>query len=137
MGFWELISQYMDGYAVIIALAFTQLLKRILPTPPNGNKWNDVVGWAYRILPFVPVIVGVLVVMFKDVWISPTMTWDEALVKGVVSGIAAAYAYRTVKVSIFGGGKNGKNGNGKSCCTEEPKPMTVKEIIDATGGSHE
>ena len=117
MGFWELASRYMDGYAVIIALAFTQLLKRFLPTPPDGNKWNDVVGWAYRILPFVPVLVGVAVVIFKDVLFTPTMKWDDGLVKGVVSGIAAAYAYRTVKVAIFGGGKNG-NGNGRKCCVD-------------------
>lgn len=121
MDFWSLISQYMDGYAVLIALAFTQILKRLLPTPPAGNKWEDVMGWYYRILPFVPLLIGVLVVMFKDAWITPTMKWDEALVKGIVSGIAASYAYRTVKVAIFGGGKNGKNGNGseepeKACC---------------------
>ena len=109
MDFWTLISQYMDGYAVIIALAATQVLKRFLPSPTGGSKW-DVIGWSYRILPFVPVLVGIMVVMFKDVLISPTMGWDDALVKGLVSGIAASYAYRTVKVSIFGGGKNG-NGN--------------------------
>jgi len=111
MDFWTLISQYMDGYAVLIALGATQFLKRLLPTPPGGSKW-DVAGWLYRLLPFVPLLVGVLVVMFKDAWISPTMKWDDALVKGLVSGIAASYAYRTVKVAIFGG-KNGKNGNGE------------------------
>jgi hypothetical protein len=108
MDILSLLSQYMDGYAVLIALAVTQFLKRMLPTPTGGSKW-DVAGWPYRLLPFVPLLVGVLVVMFKDAWVSPTMSWDDALVKGLVSGIAASYAYRTVKVAIFGG----KNGNGE------------------------
>ena len=114
MDILSLLSQYMDGYAVLIALAATQFLKRILPTPTGGSKW-DVAGWPYRLLPFVPLLVGVLVVVFKDALVSPTMSWDDALVKGLVSGIAASYAYRTVKVTIFGGdnGKNGKNGNGE------------------------
>lgn len=112
MDFWTLISQYMDGYAVLIALGATQFLKRLLPTPSGGNKWEDVQGWPYRLLPFVPLLVGVIVVIFKDALVSPTMSWDDALVKGLVSGIAASYAYRTVKVAIFGG-KNGKNGNGE------------------------
>ena len=111
MDFVTLISQYMDGYAVLISVALTQLVKRLMPTPPGGSKWDDVTGWPYRLLPFVPLLFGVIVVMFKDAWVSPTMKWDDALVKGLVSGIAASYLYRTAKVTIFGGGKNGKNGN--------------------------
>ncbi len=112
MDILSLLTQYMDPYAVLIALAATQALKRLLPTPPGGSKWEDVAGWPYRILPFFPLLVGMIVVLFKDAWISPSMKWDDGLVKGLVSGIAASYAYRTVKVTIFGGGKNGKNGNG-------------------------
>jgi len=113
MDFVTLLSQYMDGYVVIIAIFVTQMVKRLLPTPPGGSRWNDVSGWPYRILPFIPLLTGVLVVMFKDAWVSPTMEWDDALTKGLVSGIAASYLYRTVKVTIFGGGKNQESEGGK------------------------
>lgn len=106
----SLLVQYMDPYAVVIAFGFTEFIKRLLPTPPGGSKWEDVQGWTYRILPFIPLVLGMMVVMFKDAWITPTMKWDDALVKGMISGIAASYLYRTAKVTIFGGKKNG-NGN--------------------------
>lgn len=121
MDFWTLLSQYMDGYAVIIAFGLSQFIKLFLPTPTQvGKKWSFAVGpIAYRLMPFLPLIIGIFVVMFKDAWISPTMTWDDALVKGVVSGIAASYAYRTIKVSIFGeqSCKPNGNGNGKPIST--------------------
>jgi hypothetical protein len=96
----------MDGYAVIIAFGLTQLLRALLPTPTGSSRIAGVSfavsGWGYRILPYIPLLIGILVVVIKDGWISPTMKLDDAFVKGMVSGIAAAYVYRTIKITIFG-----------------------------------
>jgi ABC-type nickel/cobalt efflux system permease component RcnA len=106
MDLWTLLSQYMDGYAVIIAFGLTQFIRTMLPAPAGSAKVLGVsfyvTGWSYRILPYIPLLIAILVVMIKDAWISPTMKWDDAFVKGLVSGIAASYVYRTIKITIFG-----------------------------------
>lgn len=125
MDLWALLSQYMDGYAVIIAFGITQLIRALLPTPDGAPKILGasfyVSGWGYRMLPFFPLLIASLVVIFKDTWITPTMSWDEALVKGLVSGIAASYVYRTVKIVIFGKDPKDKE--------EIPKEQTIVEVV--------
>ncbi len=60
-----------------------------------SSKW-------YRVLPLFPLLIGTIVVIAKDgIW-SPTMKLDDSIVKGVVSGGAASYVFRTAKVVLFG-----------------------------------
>ena len=102
--FIEVLLKYMDPIAAIIAVGFTQLIRYFLPTPKGGGKF-DVTDRIYRFLPISPILWGILVVFFRSVWIdSNPLPIDEAICKGLVSGFAAAYFYRTVKVLIFGSG---------------------------------
>lgn len=103
MDFVSLLSQYMDAYAVILGIGITQAIKYFLPDG-KGGKWS-VTPFMNRFLPFNPLIVGVLTVLTRDVWClngSAPLAYDEAVIKGLISGIASAYLYRTAKVTIFG-----------------------------------
>ncbi len=98
--FVTLLLQTMNPLAVILAVAFTQGIKYLFPGPVPGERSTETVsGTVYnRILPFVPVVIGLIVVLFER-WGQPIA---QSLVQGIVSGIAAAYFYRTWKVTIFG-----------------------------------
>jgi len=102
--FLEVLFKYMDPIAAIIAVGFTQLIRYFLPTPEGGSKF-DVTDKIYRFLPISPILWAMLVVFFRLVWIdAKPLPIDEAICKGLVSGFAAAYFYRTVKILIFGTG---------------------------------
>jgi len=102
--FIEVLLTYMDPIAAIIAVGITHLIRYFLPTPEGGKKF-DVNDRIYRFLPILPVFLAVLVVFFRSVWIEQTpLPIDEAICKGLVSGFAAAYFYRTVKILLFGKG---------------------------------
>ena len=102
--FLEVLFKYMDPIAAIIAVGLTQLIRYFLPTPDGGTKF-DVKDTVYRFLPVFPIFFAVLSVFFRLVWIDPKpLPIDEAICKGLVSGFAAAYFYRTVKILIFGSG---------------------------------
>ena len=102
--FLEVLLKYMDPIAAIIAVGLTQLIRYFLPTPEGGSKF-DVIDKVYRFLPISPILWAMLVVFFRLVWIdTKPLPIDEAICKGLVSGFAAAYFYRTVKVLIFGSG---------------------------------
>ena len=102
--FLEVLLKYMDPIAAIIAVGLTQLIRYFLPTPEGGTKF-DVTDKVQRFLPVSPIFWAMLVVFFRLVWIDPKpLPIDEAICKGLVSGFAAAYFYRTVKVLIFGSG---------------------------------
>jgi hypothetical protein len=97
MDFVALLQQYMDPYAVIIAIGFAALLIHFFPKlGESGTIWN-------RLMPLVPLVVAVATVLFKDYWIvSKTMTLGMAVVKGLCSGFAAVYFSRSFKVSFLG-----------------------------------
>lgn len=99
-GFVSLLFQSMDPLAVIVAIALTQLVKILLPSPIPGDRSTETVGGSLsnRILPFVPVLIGCTAVFLQH-WGQP---FRQSLVQGIVSGIAAAYFYRAWKVTIFG-----------------------------------
>lgn len=102
--FLEVLFKYMDPIAAIIAVGLTQLIRYFLPTPEGGTKF-DVTDKIYRFLPISPIMWAMFVVFFRLVWIDPNpLPIDEAICKGLVSGFAAAYFYRTVKILIFGSG---------------------------------
>jgi hypothetical protein len=122
---YDMLKAYLDAGAIALGLFLTQVIKGLLPTPAGGKKF-DVGPIATRILPAIPVLIGAATVVVKDGWITPTMTLDEAVVKGLVSGAVAAYLFRTGKVSVFGGGSNG---NG-TVAVKSPPDTTVTD----TGG---
>lgn len=99
-GFVSLLFQSMDPLAVIVAIALTQLVKILLPSPIPGDRSTETVGGSLsnRILPFVPVLIGCTAVFLQH-WGQP---FRQSLVQGIVSGVAAAYFYRAWKVTIFG-----------------------------------
>jgi hypothetical protein len=102
--FLEVLLKYMDPIAAIIAVGITQLIRYFLPSPEGGGKF-DVTDKVYRFLPVSPILWAMLAVFFRLVWIDTNpLPIDEAVCKGLVSGFAAAYFYRTVKILIFGKG---------------------------------
>jgi hypothetical protein len=105
MDFLALLQQYMDGYAVLIAIGMTQLIKYFLPSIPGQEPSTVKWSWARRIMPVLPIVLATAVVVIKECVVCPTgstkMAWDDGIVKGLVSGFAAAYLYRTAKVMIF------------------------------------
>jgi hypothetical protein len=102
--FLEILFKYMDPIAVIIAVGLTQLARYFLPTPDGGSKF-DVTDTFYKFLPVFPIVFALLAVFFRLVWIDPNpLAMDEAICKGLISGFAAAYFYRTVKILVFGSG---------------------------------
>lgn len=118
-----LLMQLVDLPAVLLAIGLTQLLRWKLPTPAGGKKF-DVAPWLYRWLPIVPLLFASMVVILKDGIYSPTLKIDEAIVRGVLSGMAASYGYRTAKVMIFGKESNKMFGRDTEQETKpaEPKP---------------
>lgn len=100
-GFISLLLQSMDPLAVVIAIALTQLAKIFMPSPIFGDRSTQTIpGSAWnRILPVLPLIFGLSTVLLAH-WGQP---FRQSLVQGIVSGIAAAYFYRTWKVTVFGG----------------------------------
>ncbi len=106
MDFLALLQQYIDPVAVLLAVIFTQLIKGVIPSPPGtASKWavGPVVN---RLLPYFPVAIGIGVIVIKDVWVcdgAKPMAYDDAIIKGMISGAAGAYLYRTAKVTLFGG----------------------------------
>jgi len=115
MEFMEMLLQVIDIPAVVLAVVLTQLFRYLLPTPKGGAKF-DVNPKLYRWLPILPLIIATVTVIVKDgVW-TPTMKLDDSIVKGIVSGAASSYLFRTAKVILFGKNGNG-NGNGTTAGT--------------------
>jgi len=106
MEFLEMLMQLVDLPAVVLSVGITQFVRWKLPSPEGGGKF-DINPKLYRLLPLLPLIIATIVVIIKDGIFTPTMALDDSIVKGVLSGMAAAYFYRTAKVMIFGDG-NGK-----------------------------
>ncbi len=107
MDFVTLLNQYMDGYAVIIAICMVQLIKYLLPGIAGEGLGSVKWGWARRIMPVLPILIAMIVVIVRECIIYPSgstrMAWDDGIARGLVSGFAAAYLYRTTKVLVFGG----------------------------------
>jgi len=90
-------SQYIDWLVVIVVLILTEAVKRLIP---SGGVIGtpDVPKWIGRLMPFLPLFLGVGSILVKEACV-PT---GAILIKGFVSGGAAAYLYRTYKVTILG-----------------------------------
>ncbi|OGM08105.1 hypothetical protein A2Z67_03700 [Candidatus Woesebacteria bacterium RBG_13_36_22] len=114
MDFLTMLSGYIDIGGVLLGIILTQLIRYLLPTPEGASSKFEVGRIAYRSLPFYPLFIGGLAVLIKDGLITPTMTFDEAIVKGFISGAVAAYLYKTTKVMIWGKPTTGGDGGGQS-----------------------
>jgi len=117
MEFLEMLMQLVDLPAVVLSVGITQFVRWKLPSPEGGGKF-DINPKLYRLLPLLPLIIATIVVIIKDGIFTPTMALDDSIVKGILSGMAAAYLYRTAKVVLFG------DGNGKK---SEDKPPEIEE----------
>jgi branched-subunit amino acid transport protein len=105
MDFLAMLQQYVDPVAVLISIIVTQLIKGLIPSPEGQGKWA-VGPILNRFLPYIPVLMGILTIILKDVIVcngAQPMAYDDAIIKGMISGAMGAYLYRTAKVTLFGG----------------------------------
>jgi hypothetical protein len=94
-------QQFVNVKAVALAVLITQGTKYwILPCPAGAEKKSEVVPGSIttRLLPFLPVLIGILFCTLVE----RTATVMEDTIRGIFTGMTAAFAYRTTKVSIFG-----------------------------------
>ena len=110
--FIDVLLEYMDPIAAILAVGFTQLIRFLLPTPKDSTSKFDVHHKIYRFLPILPLFLAVILVYVRGVLLADKpMEIEDAISKGLVSGFAAAYFHRATKIFLFGkaGYENGKN----------------------------
>lgn len=94
--FTSLLLQTMDPIAVALAIGATQGIKKLVSKYLSGNACFLAVF--NRVLPFVPILVACVAVALLY-WGQPVA---RNLVLGIISGVAAAYGFRTTKVTVFG-----------------------------------
>jgi hypothetical protein len=123
MDFIPLLMSYVDVGSVLLGVIGTHFIRYLLPSPKGDTSKFAVGPIAYRCLPFIPLIIGAATVVVKDGLVTPTLTVDESVVKGIVSGAVAAYLFRTTKIVIFGKQENGEN---KETVAEETKGLVAK-----------
>jgi hypothetical protein len=101
MDFIAILQQFVNMKAVLLAIFLTQALKYFLPAPSGEKGTPEIIRgtWPVRLLPFFPLLVGFVVCFLLE--IDSHYDKDDA-VRGIMSGISAAYGYRTTRVSIFG-----------------------------------
>jgi len=97
----SIVKMYVNVQAVVLSVAATQLLKYLLPSQdPEKRDCTTAPGtWYTRLMPVVPLLVGTAICVLiekKDVFVA------ENVIRGMMSGILAAWVYRTTKVTIFG-----------------------------------
>jgi len=96
-----IVQQFVNVKAVMLAVLLTQGTKYWLcPSPAPGEKSAEVIPGhiTTRLLPFMPVLIGILYCTIVE----RTATVMEDSIRGIFTGMMAAFAYRTTKVSIFG-----------------------------------
>ncbi len=97
MDFITLLSQYMDGYAVVIGIGLSMLLIHFFPKLGESGTIGN------RLMVLVPLIGAIGTILIRDFLLtSSPAQLGAAIVKGLCSGFAAVYISRSVKVSILG-----------------------------------
>lgn len=100
MDILAVLQQFINIKAVLAAVVLTQAIKYFLPSPTVGRTTDTIPGHlSTRLLPFVPLLIGFIVTYFIER--DSTYTADDVF-RGLMSGMFAAYTYRTAKVAIFG-----------------------------------
>lgn len=95
-----IVQQYVNIKGVALAVVLTQIVKYWMPSPQPFRTTEVISGSIYsRVLPFLPVLFGILYCTL----IESTATVMEDVIRGVFTGASGAYAYRTAKVTVFGG----------------------------------
>ena len=103
MDFLTLIQGVMDWIAVVVAIVVTQGYKYLIPSPSIGTSPETIPGHlGTRMLPFIPIVVGLVVVFLRWKLAGGKESLDPVFVRGIMSGIAAGHFYKTWKVSIIG-----------------------------------
>jgi hypothetical protein len=118
----EMLMQLVDLPAVVLSVGITQFVRWKMPSPEGGGKF-DINPKLYRLLPLLPLVIATIVVIVKDGIFTPSMPLEDSIIKGLLSGMAAAYLYRTAKVMIFG------DGNGKKIENKPPEIEEKKEEV--------
>ena len=95
-----IIQQFVNVKAVMLAVLLTQATKYWVLPSPYGEKTAEVIPGhiTTRLLPFLPVLIGILYCTLVE----RTATVMEDAIRGIFTGMMAAFVYRTTKVSIFG-----------------------------------
>ena len=104
MDYIQIIQQYVNMKAVLVAVIVTQIIKYYLPSPPatpSGERTTEVEAgrWWTRLMPFSPILIGMLFCYVLE--LDAKFTFDDG-VKGFMSGALASYLYRTTRVTLFG-----------------------------------
>jgi len=94
-----IVQQSINLKAVSLSIIATQLIRYALPSGEEKIT-STVAGWSNRLLPVLPLAFGML---FCGLIERDSSYVLEDLIRGVFSGAMAAYSYRLVKVSFFGG----------------------------------
>jgi len=95
-----IVQQFINVKAVGLAVILTQFVKYLLPSPSGERTAELIAGkWYTRAMPFLPLAIGIVYCTLVE----RTATAMEDSIRGIFTGSTAAYAYRTAKVSIFGG----------------------------------
>jgi len=96
-----IVQQYVNVKAVVLAVAATQLIKYLLPgTDPTKRDCTTLPGtWYTRMMPVVPLLIGTAICVLIE---KKSAFMAEDVIRGMMSGILAAWVYRTTKVTIFG-----------------------------------
>ena len=94
---YSFITNYIDPLVVFMVLILTEIVKRLIP-------YEGVIGttqmpaWVNRLMPLTPLLLGMILICVKGKCY-PNV---DLMIKGFISGGAAAYLYRTYKVMILG-----------------------------------
>jgi len=104
LDYLQIVQQFVNMKAVLIAVMLTQLVKYFLPSPPEtpaGERTTELEPgkWWTRLIPFCPIFLGMVFCYFIER--DSRYTFDD-VVKGFMSGALAGYLYRTTKVTLFG-----------------------------------
>ncbi len=95
-----IITTFISLQAVGLGIVLTQLLKRLLPSPPGENKFVVEPGkWFTRALPFAPLVIGIAYCVFIERLTKFPM---ENVMRGIFSGAMSSYGYTTGRVTLFG-----------------------------------
>jgi hypothetical protein len=94
---YNTVTAFIDPLVVFMTLIFTEIVKRIIPYEGVVGT-NQMPKWINRLMPLTPLFLGMILICIKG-RCYPNV---DIMIKGFVSGGAAAYLYRTYKVMFLG-----------------------------------